>query len=101
MQEHATDTGVFIRSMANRGHLGGLSWATPHALRVLDAAGFDVILVETVGVGRPRWRSPGTPTPPSCCPHPGWGTPSKPPRRVYWRSPTCSWSTRPTGTGPG
>ena len=52
MQEHATDEGVFIRSMANRGHLGGLSWATPHALRVLDAAGFDVILVETVGVGQ-------------------------------------------------
>ncbi|MCP3016239.1 methylmalonyl Co-A mutase-associated GTPase MeaB [Nocardiopsis dassonvillei] len=52
MQEHATDPGVFIRSMANRGHLGGLSWATPHALRVLDAAGFDVILVETVGVGQ-------------------------------------------------
>ena len=38
--------------MANRGHLGGLSWAAPHALRVLDAAGFDVILVETVGVGQ-------------------------------------------------
>ncbi|GAA2010628.1 methylmalonyl Co-A mutase-associated GTPase MeaB [Nocardiopsis rhodophaea] len=52
MQEHATDNGVFIRSMASRGHLGGLSWATPHALRVLDAAGFDVILVETVGVGQ-------------------------------------------------
>lgn len=52
MQEHATDPGVFIRSMANRGHLGGLSWATPHALRVLDAAGFDLILVETVGVGQ-------------------------------------------------
>ncbi|RNL84543.1 methylmalonyl Co-A mutase-associated GTPase MeaB [Halostreptopolyspora alba] len=52
MQDHATDTGVFIRSMASRGHLGGLSWATPHALRVLDAAGFDVVLVETVGVGQ-------------------------------------------------
>ncbi|WP_017615212.1 methylmalonyl Co-A mutase-associated GTPase MeaB [Nocardiopsis salina] len=52
MQDHATDTGVYIRSMANRGHLGGLSWAAPHALRVLDAAGFDVILVETVGVGQ-------------------------------------------------
>lgn len=52
MQEHATDTGVFIRSMASRGHLGGLSWATPHALRVLDASGFDVVLVETVGVGQ-------------------------------------------------
>jgi LAO/AO transport system kinase len=52
MQEHATDRGVFIRSMATRGHLGGLSWATPQALRVLDAAGFDVVLVETVGVGQ-------------------------------------------------
>jgi len=52
MQEHATDSGVFIRSMATRGHLGGLSWATPQALRVLDAAGCDVVLVETVGVGQ-------------------------------------------------
>ena len=52
MQDHATDAGVFIRSMASRGHLGGLAWATPQALRVLDAAGFDVVLVETVGVGQ-------------------------------------------------
>jgi LAO/AO transport system kinase len=52
MQEHASDTGVFIRSMASRGHLGGLSWATPQALRVLDGAGCDVVLVETVGVGQ-------------------------------------------------
>ena len=52
MQEHATDNGVFIRSMASRGHLGGLSWATPQALRVLAAAGCDVVLVETVGVGQ-------------------------------------------------
>ncbi len=52
MGDHATDPGVFIRSMATRGHLGGLSSATPQALRVLDAAGFDVILVETVGVGQ-------------------------------------------------
>jgi LAO/AO transport system kinase len=52
MQDHATDNGVFIRSMATRGHLGGLSWATPQALRVLDAAGCDVVLVETVGVGQ-------------------------------------------------
>lgn len=52
MGEHATDDRVFIRSMASRGHLGGLSWATPQALRVLDAAGCDVILVETVGVGQ-------------------------------------------------
>ena len=52
MQEHATDQGVFIRSMASRGHLGGLSGATPQAVRVLDAAGFDVVLIETVGVGQ-------------------------------------------------
>ncbi|PZG27938.1 methylmalonyl Co-A mutase-associated GTPase MeaB [Spongiactinospora gelatinilytica] len=52
MQDHATDREVFIRSMASRGHLGGLAWATPQALRVLDAAGCDVILIETVGVGQ-------------------------------------------------
>ncbi len=52
MQEHATDRDVYIRSMASRGHLGGLAWATPQAIRVLDAAGCDVILVETVGVGQ-------------------------------------------------
>ncbi len=52
MQDHAGDGGVFIRSMASRGHLGGLSWATPQALRVLDAAGCDVVLIETVGVGQ-------------------------------------------------
>jgi LAO/AO transport system kinase len=52
MQEHALDRDVYIRSMASRGHLGGLSWSTPQALRVLDAAGCDVVLVETVGVGQ-------------------------------------------------
>lgn len=52
MQDHATDAGVYIRSMASRGHLGGLSASAPQALRVLDAAGCDVILVETVGVGQ-------------------------------------------------
>lgn len=52
MQEHATDPKVFIRSMASRGHLGGLAWATPQAVRVLDAAGCDIVLVETVGVGQ-------------------------------------------------
>jgi LAO/AO transport system kinase len=52
MQEHATDDGVFIRSMASRGHLGGMSVATPQALRVLSAAGYDVVLIETVGVGQ-------------------------------------------------
>ena len=52
MQEHATDPEVFIRSMASRGHLGGLSSTTPQAVRVLDAAGCDPVLVETVGVGQ-------------------------------------------------
>lgn len=52
MQEHATDEGVFIRSMASRGHLGGMSAATPQAVRVLEAAGCGVVLVETVGVGQ-------------------------------------------------
>ncbi|HET7659304.1 MAG TPA: methylmalonyl Co-A mutase-associated GTPase MeaB [Oryzihumus sp.] len=52
MQDHALDPEVYIRSMASRGHLGGLSWTTPQALRVLDAAGCEVILVETVGVGQ-------------------------------------------------
>ncbi|MFI1827882.1 methylmalonyl Co-A mutase-associated GTPase MeaB [Streptomyces sp. NPDC020412] len=52
MSEHASDSGVYIRSMATRGHLGGLAWAAPQAVRVLDAAGCDVVLVETVGVGQ-------------------------------------------------
>jgi LAO/AO transport system kinase len=52
MQEHATDPGVFIRSMATRGHLGGLAAAAPQALRILDAVGCDVVLIETVGVGQ-------------------------------------------------
>lgn len=52
MQDHATDDGVFIRSMASRGHLGGLAAATPQVIRALDAARFDVILIETVGVGQ-------------------------------------------------
>jgi LAO/AO transport system kinase len=52
MQDHALDREVYIRSMASRGHLGGLAWSTPQAIRVLDAAGCDVILIETVGVGQ-------------------------------------------------
>jgi LAO/AO transport system kinase len=52
MGDHALDRDVYIRSMASRGHLGGLAWSTPQALRVLDAAGCDVIIIETVGVGQ-------------------------------------------------
>ena len=52
MQDHVLDEGVFVRSMASRGQLGGLSWTTPLALLALDAAGYDRIVVETVGVGQ-------------------------------------------------
>jgi LAO/AO transport system kinase len=52
MQRHALDEGVYIRSMASRGHVGGLAWATPQAVRVLDAAGCELVLIETVGVGQ-------------------------------------------------
>ena len=52
MQEHATDPSVFIRSMATRGHLGGMALAAPEAVRILDAAGYERIVVETVGVGQ-------------------------------------------------
>jgi len=60
MSEHAADPGVFIRSMASRGHLGGLSWAAPQAVRVLDAAGCEVVLLETVGVGQSEVEVAGT-----------------------------------------
>jgi LAO/AO transport system kinase len=52
MQDHAVDPGVYIRSMSSRGHLGGLSSATPQAVRVLEGAGCEVVLIETVGVGQ-------------------------------------------------
>ena len=52
MEEHATDAGVFLRSMASRGHLGGVAAATTQAVRVMEAAGCDVVLIETVGVGQ-------------------------------------------------
>jgi len=52
MQVHATDPGVFIRSMATRGHLGGMALAAPEAIRILDASGKELVIVETVGVGQ-------------------------------------------------
>jgi LAO/AO transport system kinase len=52
MQGHATDDGVFIRSMASRGHLGGLSRAASDAVDLMDAAGYDPVIIETVGVGQ-------------------------------------------------
>jgi LAO/AO transport system kinase len=52
MQDHATDQGVYIRSMSSRGHLGGLAAATPQAVRVLESAGCQIVIIETVGVGQ-------------------------------------------------
>ncbi len=73
MQDHATDAGVFIRSMATRGHLGGLSLATPEAVRLLDAVGKRWILVETVGVGQVEVEIAGKADTTVVVVNPGWG----------------------------
>jgi LAO/AO transport system kinase len=73
MQDHATDPGVFIRSMATRGHLGGLSLATPEAVRLLDAIGREWILVETVGVGQVEVEIAGKADTTVVVVNPGWG----------------------------
>ena len=73
MQDHATDPGVFIRSMATRGHLGGLSLATPEAIRLLDALGHRWILVETVGVGQVEVEVAGKADTTVVVVNPGWG----------------------------
>jgi len=73
MQDHATDPGVFIRSMATRGHLGGLSLATPQAVRVLDAAGKPWVLIETVGVGQVEIEVAGEADTTMVVVNPGWG----------------------------
>ena len=73
MQDHATDPGVFIRSMATRGHLGGLSLATPEAIRLLDAIGRRWILVETVGVGQVEVEIAGKADTTVVVVNPGWG----------------------------
>jgi LAO/AO transport system kinase len=73
MHHHATDTGVFIRSMASRGHLGGLALATPQAVRVLDAVGKAWIVVETVGVGQVEVEVAGHTDTTVVVVNPGWG----------------------------
>ncbi|MCE9622908.1 MAG: methylmalonyl Co-A mutase-associated GTPase MeaB [Actinomycetia bacterium] len=73
MQDHATDPGVFIRSMASRGHLGGLSLATPEAARLLDAIGRHLILIETVGVGQVEVEIAGKADTTVVVVNPGWG----------------------------
>lgn len=73
MQDHATDAGVFIRSMATRGHVGGLALATPQAIRVLDACGLPNVLVETVGVGQVEVEIAGAADTTVVVLTPGWG----------------------------
>ena len=73
MQDHATDEDVFIRSMATRGHLGGLALAVPEAVRVLDAAGAAWVLIETVGVGQVEVDIVGQADTTVVVVNPGWG----------------------------
>lgn len=73
MQHHHADAGVFIRSMAARGHLGGISFATPQAVLVLDAAGFDDVIIETVGVGQSEVEVASTADTTVVCVAPGMG----------------------------
>ncbi|MCU4186504.1 methylmalonyl Co-A mutase-associated GTPase MeaB [Acidiferrimicrobium sp. IK] len=73
MQGHATDDGVFIRSMATRGHLGGLALAAPEAVRVLGAVGLPVVLIETVGVGQVEVEIAGKADTTIVVVNPGWG----------------------------
>jgi len=73
MQTHATDPGVFIRSMATRGHLGGMALAAPEAIRILDAAGTDDVIVETVGVGQAEVEVAGATDTTLVVVAPGWG----------------------------
>ncbi len=73
MQDHVSDAGVYIRSMASRGHLGGVAAATPKALAVLDGVGFPVILVETVGVGQAEVEIAASADTTVVVLTPGWG----------------------------
>ena len=73
MQTHATDPGVFIRSMATRGHLGGLALAVPEAIRILDASGRDLVIVETVGVGQVEVEIARSADTTLVVVNPGWG----------------------------
>jgi LAO/AO transport system kinase len=73
MQDHATDPEVFIRSMATRGHLGGLALAVPEAIRLLDAVGKPWVIVETVGVGQVEVEVAGQADTTVVVVNPGWG----------------------------
>ena len=91
MQRHSTDPGVFIRSMASRGHLGGLALATPQAVRVLDAVGKPWVIVETVGVGQVEVEIASQADTTIVVVNPVGATRCRPRRPGCSRSPTSSW----------
>ena len=90
MQTHDTDPDVFIRSMATRGHLGGLSRSTPQAIAVLEAAGYPWVLVETVGVGQVEVAVAGAADTVVVVVNPGGATVCRPARRDCSRSAMSS-----------
>jgi putative protein kinase ArgK-like GTPase of G3E family len=100
MQSHAADEGVFIRSMATRGHLGGLARATGDAALVLDAAGKDVVVIETVGVGQDEVDIIRTADISIVTLVPAPATKCRRSRPASWKSPTSSSSTRPIAKAP-
>lgn len=87
MRDLAGDPGIFIRSMASRGNLGGLAWATADAVKVLDAAGFELIVVETVGAGQAEVDIARTAHTTVVVEVPGLGTISRRSRPASWRLP--------------
>ncbi len=97
MQALATDPEVFIRSMATRGNLGGLARATVDAVAVLDAAGYDRVLVETVGVGQDEVDIVKAADVSVVVLVPGMGDDIRRSRPGLWRSVMSSSSTRPSG----
>ena len=100
MSDLGGDPGVYIRSMATHGATGGMARAALEAVDILDAAGFGVVILETVGVARTRSRSCAPPTPRWWSPHPVWGMRSRRSRRASWRSPTSTSYPNATGATP-
>ena len=90
MQDHAVDPGVFIRSMATRGHLGGMALAAPEAVRILDAAGYGIVVLETVGVGQAEVDVAAATDTAVVVLAPGWATRCRWRRRGSSRRPTSS-----------
>ena len=99
MRDLAGDPGVFIRSMASRGSLGGLAQATAGLVQVFDAAGYDTILIETVGAGQAEVDIARLAHTTLVIEAPGWAMTSRPSRPGFWRSPIFWWSTKPTAPG--